>query len=41
MHRREDYPESQPDGGRRLQVGGLDRIWTRFQGDAERSWVPL
>ena len=35
MHRREDYPATDPRQARRLLVGGLDRVWTRFEGDAE------
>jgi succinate dehydrogenase/fumarate reductase flavoprotein subunit len=39
MHQREDYPESDARMARRLRVGGLDRVWTRFEGDAQSTWV--
>jgi succinate dehydrogenase/fumarate reductase flavoprotein subunit len=39
MHQREDYPESDPKLARRLTVGGFDRLYTRFEGDHERTWV--
>jgi succinate dehydrogenase/fumarate reductase flavoprotein subunit len=39
MHQREDRPETDPRLARRLLVGGLERLWTRFEGDAERTWV--
>ena len=39
MHQREDCPDSDPRLARRQLVGGLDRVWTRFEGDAERTWV--
>lgn len=29
MHRRDDLPETDPGQGRRLLVGGLDRLWVR------------
>ena len=34
MHQREDHPSSEPGFDRRLLVGGLDRVWTRFEGDS-------
>jgi succinate dehydrogenase/fumarate reductase flavoprotein subunit len=39
MHQREDFPHGRHDMARRLVVGGLDRIWTRFEGEAESSGV--
>jgi hypothetical protein len=39
MHQRDDFPQSQPRFARRLVVGGLDRVWGRFEGDPERAWV--
>jgi len=35
MHQREDYPERDPSADTRLCVGGLDRVWTRFEGTAQ------
>ncbi|QCG90300.1 FAD-binding protein [Azospirillum sp. TSH100] len=34
MHLRVDAPASHPALARRLTVGGLDRLWSRFDGDA-------
>jgi succinate dehydrogenase/fumarate reductase flavoprotein subunit len=39
MHQREDFPQSDPKLARRLTVGGFDRLYTRFDGDHERTWV--
>jgi succinate dehydrogenase/fumarate reductase flavoprotein subunit len=39
MHQREDFPHSDPQLAHRLRVGGFDRIWTRFEGQAEKSWL--
>jgi succinate dehydrogenase/fumarate reductase flavoprotein subunit len=39
MHQREDRPETDSRLERRLLVGGFDRLWARFEGDAQRTWV--
>jgi succinate dehydrogenase/fumarate reductase flavoprotein subunit len=39
MHRREDFPATDPALARRLLVGGLNQVWTRFEGDAQQQWV--
>ena len=31
LHFRADAPERSPDGARRLLVGGLDAVWTRYE----------
>ncbi|MET0388257.1 MAG: FAD-binding protein [Polyangiales bacterium] len=38
MHQREDYPTTDPQLARRLVTGGLDHVWTRFDGDNTRTW---
>ena len=31
LHARADAPDLSPDGARRLLVGGLDKVWTRYE----------
>lgn len=38
MHQRDDTPESSPNQGRRLLIGGLDEVWTRPE--AREQWRP-
>jgi succinate dehydrogenase/fumarate reductase flavoprotein subunit len=37
LHARADAPDLAPDGARRLLVGGLDTVWTRFETPAAWS----
>jgi succinate dehydrogenase/fumarate reductase flavoprotein subunit len=37
LHARADAPELAPDGARRLLVGGLDALWTRYETPAART----
>ena len=37
LHLRADAPELDPAGGRRLLVGGLDAVWTRFDTSADQA----
>jgi succinate dehydrogenase/fumarate reductase flavoprotein subunit len=37
LHARADAPDLSPDGGRRLLVGGLDALWTRFEKPVVRA----
>lgn len=36
LHFRADAPDMSPDGARRLLVGGLDAVWTRYETPAAR-----
>jgi aspartate oxidase len=37
LHVRADAPDLAPDGARRLLVGGLDTLWTRFEAPAAQA----
>jgi len=37
LHARDDAPDLSPDGARRLLVGGLDTVWTRFETPAAHT----
>jgi len=37
LHARADAPGLSPDGARRLLVGGLDQVWTRFETTARQD----
>jgi succinate dehydrogenase/fumarate reductase flavoprotein subunit len=37
LHLRDDAPELAPDGARRLLVGGLDAVWTRYEAAPARA----
>jgi succinate dehydrogenase/fumarate reductase flavoprotein subunit len=39
MHVRADAPGLAPDGARRLLVGGLDSVWTRFETTGNQGLV--
>ncbi len=39
LHARADAPDLSADGGRRLLVGGLDQLWTRYEPGRQRNAV--